>query len=287
MELGQIGIWTAAWRNGQRDDVVRAAAEAEQLGYGALWFPGGARDGAVERISDLLGATQRTVIASGILSIWTHPAAEVTRDFFDWQQRYPDRFLLGIGISHGHVVERAGLTYARPMQKLKSYLDELDAQSPAVPIERRCIASLGPKSLQLAKERTWGTHPYFVPVAHTRLAREAVGPGKLVATELMVVLDTDPASARSRARQHMGTYLSAPNYASNLLRLGYSQHDLENGGSDRIVDDIVAWGSPEKILERVREHLEAGADHVCVEALTADRSAPALDEWRTLARTFF
>src|SRR4051812_30646722 len=192
MELGRIGIWSAALRNAERDEAARAAAELEDLGYGALWFPGGAREGVTEHISALLGATNRVAIATGILSIWTHPPADVTRDFLDWEQRYPGRFLLGIGISHSHVVERAGLTYQKPPQKLRSYLDELDAQSPPVPIERRCIASLGPKSLQLARERTWGTHPYFVTVAHTKVAREAVGPGKLVATELMVVLETDP-----------------------------------------------------------------------------------------------
>jgi probable F420-dependent oxidoreductase len=287
MELGRIGIWSAALRNAERDEAARAAAELEQLGYGALWFPGGPREGVTEHITALLQATQRVAIATGILSIWTHPAAEATKDYFDWEQRFPGRFLLGIGISHQHVVERAGLSYQRPLRKLRSYLDALDQQSPAVPIERRCIASLGPKSLQLAKERTWGTHPYFVPVSHTRLAREAVGPGKLVATELMVVLDTNPETARASARQHMAMYLGAPNYASNLLRLGYAQQDLDNGGSDRIVDDIVAWGSPEKIFERVREHHAAGADHVCVQVLTADRRVPALDEWRTLARTFF
>lgn len=287
MELGRIGIWSAALRNAERDAAANAARELEELGYGAVWFPGGPREGSTEHITALLAATQRVAIAPGILSIWTHPAPDVTHDFFEWEQRFPGRYLLGIGISHSHVVERAGLTYARPMQKLKSYLDELDAQSPAVPVDRRCIASLGPKSLQLARDRTWGTHPYFVPVAHTKVAREAVGPGKLVATELMVVLDDNPETARATARQHMAMYLGAPNYVNNLLRLGYAQDDIDNGGSDKIVDDIVAWGTPERILERVREHHAAGADHVCIQVLNQDRRMPALNEWRTLAKTFF
>src|SRR5918994_6339921 len=147
MDLGRIGIWSAALRNAERATAASAATELEQLGYGALWFPGGPREGATEHITALLQATRRTVIATGILSIWTHPAPDVTRDFFEWEQRFPGRFLLGIGISHGHVVERAGLKYEKPMQKLRSYLDELDAQSPTVPIDRRAIASLGPKSL--------------------------------------------------------------------------------------------------------------------------------------------
>jgi probable F420-dependent oxidoreductase len=287
MDLGRIGIWSAALRNVEPEVAASAATELEQLGYGALWFPGGGRDGFVEQITALLQATQHVAIASGIVSIWTHPAVDITHDFFDWERQFPGRFLLGIGISHSHVVERAGLTYAKPLQKLRAYLDELDAQSPSVPNDRRCIASLGPKSLQLARERTWGTHPYFVPAAHTKIAREAVGHGKLVATELMVVLDENPVSARATARQHMAMYLAAPNYASNLLRLGYSQSDLDNGGSDRIVDDIVAWGSPTRILERVREHHAAGADHVCIQVLNSDRRVPALEEWRTLARAFF
>jgi probable F420-dependent oxidoreductase len=287
MDLGRIGIWSAALRNADRDSAASAARELEQLGYGAQWFPGGPREGVTEHISALLEATRRVPIATGILSIWTHPAGDVTRDYFDWERRFPGRFLLGIGISHSHVVERAGLTYEKPMQKLRSYLDELDAQSPTVPIERRVIASLGPKSLQLARDRSGGTHPYFVPVSHTKVARDAVGPGKLVATELMVALETDPDKARALARQHMAMYLSAPNYATNLVRLGYSQSDLDNGGSDRIVDDIVAWGTPQKILQRVQEHLDAGADHVCIQVLNQDRRVPALDEWRTLAKTFF
>jgi probable F420-dependent oxidoreductase len=285
VNLGRIGIWSAALRNA--DNSAAAAAELELLGYGALWFPGGSPDGFAEHVSGLLGATRSIAIASGIVSIWTHHAATVTEQFHEFDWAHPGRFLLGLGISHPQVVERAGLAYARPMQKLKSFLDELDAAAAPVPIERRVLASLGPKSLQLARGRSWGTHPYFVPVAHTRIAREAIGPGKLLAPELMVVLDSDPETARATARQHMAMYLGAPNYASNLIRLGYHQADLDNGGSDRIVDDIVAWGEPARILERVQEHHAAGADHVCVQVLNQDRRIPALDEWRQLAATFF
>jgi probable F420-dependent oxidoreductase len=153
-----------------------------------------------------------------------------------------------------------------------------------VPRDERILASLGPRSLQLARERSLGTHPYFVPVAHTRLARAAVGPDKVVATELMVVLETDPDKARALARRHIGMYLAAPNYATNLLRLGYSQADLDDGGSDRIVDDIVAWGDLERIMARIAEHHDAGADHVCLQVLNQDRAALARAEWRQLAQ---
>jgi probable F420-dependent oxidoreductase len=288
MDLGRIGIWSAALRNAEQDVAAAAATELEQLGYGALWFPGGARDGFTDHVGGLLAATKTIAIASGIVSIWTHPTADVANDFHAWEARYPGRFLLGIGISHAHVVERAGLHYMRPLSKLRSYLDELDALPEPVPHERMVLASLGPKSLELARDRTWGTHPYFVPVEHTRIARAAIGPGKLLAPELMVVLETDPDTARGIARQAMAMYLAAPNYANTLLRLGYSADDLANGGSDRIVDDIVAWGDPAQILERVQEHHAAGADHVCVQVLnTQDRRAPALEEWRRLAPTFF
>ncbi len=287
MKLGRLGVWSAALRTLEPAAAASAAAELEGLGYTALWFPGGSRQGFAQQVSAMLQATQRVAVASGIVSIWTHPAADVTADFWRFEARHHDRFLLGLGISHQHVVERAGLEYRQPLARLRSYLAELDAQPQPVPPERRVLASLGPRSLHLAREHAWGTHPYFVPVAHTRLAREALGPNKLVAPELMVVLDNDATTARAIAREHMATYLAAPNYATTLLRLGYSTQDLGHGGSDRIVDDIVAWGDPERILERVQEHQRAGADHVCVQVLNSDRRAPALDEWRRLAQTFF
>jgi len=281
VNLGRIGIWSSSLRNA--DNAADAARELEGLGYGALWFPGGAPNGFAEHISGLLGATRSVAVATGIVSVWTHDPKTISRQFADFEAAAPGRFLLGIGISHPHVVERAGLTYQKPLAKLRWFLDELEG----VPSDRIVLASLGPKSLELARDRSWGTHPYFVPVAHTRLARAAVGPGKLVAPELMVVLDANPETARATARQSMAMYLAAPNYANTLLRLGYNQSDLDNGGSDRIVDDIVAWGEPERILERAQEHLDAGADHVCIQVLNADRRVPALDEWRQLANTFF
>ncbi|HEY3062321.1 MAG TPA: LLM class F420-dependent oxidoreductase [Chloroflexota bacterium] len=283
MNLGRIGIWSSALRNAETSVAADASAELETLGYGALWFPGGSPEGFADHVSGLLGATKNVVIASGIVSVWTHDPKTISKQYQQFEAQAPGRFLLGIGISHPHVVERAGLTYQKPMARLRWFLDELEN----VPIERRILASLGPKSLQLARERSWGTHPYFVPVAHTRVARAAIGPGKLLAPELMVVLETDPAKARATARQHMAMYLGAPNYTNNLLRLGYTAEDIGGGGSDRIVDDIVAWGDEARILARVQEHIDAGADHVCVQVLNQDRRVPALDEWRRLATAFF
>jgi probable F420-dependent oxidoreductase len=287
MNLGRVGVWSGILRQ-DRAEVYEAAGELEALGYGTIWFPGGAHAGLADHISRLLQATQHAVVATGIVSIWTHPAADIAAMHHTLTQMYPVRFLLGIGISHRPSVEGAGLSYARPLHKLSSYLDELDSAPAPVPIDERILASLGPKSLQLARERSAGTHPYFVPVEHTRIARKAVGPDKLVAPELMVVLETDPHKARAIARLSTERYLNAPNYTNNLLRLGYPESDFANGGTDRVVDAIVAWGNAGRIAERVREHHAAGADHVCIQVLTdpPQDHATAMDGWRTLAREF-
>jgi probable F420-dependent oxidoreductase len=292
MDLGRIGVWSGALRNGERGAVVEASAELEALGYDTIWMPGGQRAGLADHISSMLRGTRRAVVATGIVSIWTHPAAEIAAEHRSLTQAHPGRFLLGLGISHQAAVERSGLNYDRPLAKLRSYLDELDSAPTPVPIEERILASLGPRSLQLARDRSCGTHPYFVPVEHTRIAREAVGPDKIVAPELMVVLEADPGRARTVARPSIDRYLHAPNYTNNLLRLGFTNEDFEHGGSDRLVDAIVAWGEPERIMDRVREHHSAGADHVCIQVLTETPQDPVahlraqLDGWRRLAGVF-
>lgn len=268
MQLGSVGVWSGLLRRGERQAAVEAATELEELGYSALWFPGGQHEDVVDHIWALLKGTRKAVVATGIVSVWTHPAQTMAEAHHAFTDAYPGRFLLGIGISHQHAVEGAGIKYEKPLQKLRSYLDELDAAPHPVPVDERIIASLGPLSLKLARERTLGTHPYFMPVQHTRIAREAMGPGKVVATELMVVVETDASRARSIARAAMDRYLHAPNYVNNLLRLGYTDADIGNGGSDRLVDDLIAWGAPDKITERIREHHAAGADHVCIQVLT-------------------
>jgi probable F420-dependent oxidoreductase len=288
MNLGSVGVWSGLLRNGEPSAVLDATAELEELGYGTLWMPGGQHEGLAEHLKAILERTRRAVVATGIVSIWTHPATAIAAMHHDLARAHPGRFLLGIGISHQRVVEGAGLQYEKPLQRLRSYLDELDAAPTPVPIDERILASLGPRSLKLARDRSLGTHPYFVPVEHTRIAREAVGPGKIVAPEQMVVVETDPDRARAIARPSMDRYLHAPNYTNNLLRLGFTEQDFANGGSDRLVDAIVAWGDPTTVMRRVREHLAAGADHVCVQVLTErsqDLSA-AMAGWRRLAPEF-
>jgi len=267
MQLASIGVWSGVFRQ-EKPEVLKAAAEVEDLGYGAIWMPGGQHAGLSDHLQNLLKATRRAVIATGIVSIWTHPAAATAAMHHALEQAFPDRFLLGIGISHQRVVEGAGLTYEKPLQKLRSYLDELDAAPEPVPVDERILASLGPLSLKLSRDRSLGTHPYFMPVEHTRISREAVGPGKLVAPEQMVVLETSADRARTIARAAADRYLHAPNYVNNLLRLGFTDDDVANGGSERLIDAVVAWGEPAAIAERIAEHHAAGADHVCIQVLT-------------------
>jgi probable F420-dependent oxidoreductase len=285
MDLGPIGVWSGTLRNSERSAVCEAAVELEELGYSTIWFPGGAHEGIADHITAILAATKEAKVATGISSIWTHPPLEVAREHHEINQAFPDRFMLGLGISHQSVVERSGLTYEKPMAKLISYLDELDAAPIPVPVDERILASLGPRSLQLAKNRASGTHPYFVPVEHTRAAREAVGPDKHVAPELMVVLEPDADKARAIARPTMDRYLHAPNYVSNLKRLGFTDADIENGGSDRLVDAIIAWGTPDAIRQRIEEQYAAGADHVCIQVLTGGTPdlAASMAGWRQLS----
>jgi probable F420-dependent oxidoreductase len=285
MDLGSIGVWSGALRRSEPSAMAAAATELEELGYGAIWFPGGGPEDLADHCRNLLGATRRAVIATGIVSIWIHPASSIAALHHELWQEHPDRFLLGLGISHEHAVRGAGINYERPLAKLRSYLDELDSAVQPVPIDQRILASLGPKSLELARNRSVGTHPYFMPVAHTQIARTAVGPDKIVAPEQMVVLETDPTKARTIARAAMDRYLHAPNYTNNLLRLGYSEADISTGGSDRLVDELIAWGEPGKIMQRVREHHAAGADHVCIQVLTETPGdlAAAMQGWRQLA----
>jgi probable F420-dependent oxidoreductase len=288
MDLGLFGVWSSALRNGERGAVLDAAAELESLGYGTIWFPAGQRAGLAEHISSILQRTSRVVVATGIVSIWTHPAAEVAAEHHAITQAYPGRFLLGLGVSHQHVVDGSGLRYARPLQKMIAYLDELDSAPTPVPIDERILAALGPRMLALAGQRSCGTHPYFVPPEHTCIARQTLGPDKVVAPEQMIVLEADPARARVIARASIDRYLHAPNYTNNLLRLGFSDDDFANGGSDRLVDAIVAWGTPEQILQRVREHHAAGANHVCIQVLTeTPQDLPsAMIGWRQLGAAF-
>jgi len=281
MDLGRIGIWSAqVWND--RGEAKDAAAELERLGYGSLWFPD--RGQVFELARDLLDASSHMVVATGIASIWTHTAEETAAAHHVLTQTHPSRFLLGLGVSHALVVDgmEPGL-YAHPFERMREYLDALDAAPTPVPVEERVLAALGPRMLELARDRAAGTHPYLVTPEYTRRARELVGANRLVAPEQTVVLETDPAQARAIARTRLSIYLSLPNYTNNWLRLGFTADDLANGGSDRLVDAMVAWGSVDQIGERIAEHQRAGADHVCLQVVTADLTSLPRAEWRALA----
>jgi probable F420-dependent oxidoreductase len=238
---------------------------------------------AFTQAATLLSWTKRAVVATGILNIYAHDPMAAANGARTLADAYPGRFLLGLGVSHAPSVAERGHDYTRPLATMRSYLDAMDAAlyrapEPAEPAP--CVlAALGPRMLELAAERTRGAHPYFTPPEHTAVAREVMGAGPLLAPEQAFTLETDPAAAREAGREHMGYYLRLDNYRQNLLRLGFGEDDFEGGGSDRLADAIVAWGDADAVRDRVRAHLDAGADHVCVQAIGAD----PLDELRRVA----
>jgi len=277
-----IGIWSAGLRYGDAAEAADAAGELEELGYSALWVPdvGGNLFEVLER---LLVATRRAVIATGILNLWFHEAAEVARTHAQFVDTYGARLLLGIGVSHAPLVNsKEPGRYQKPLSAMRSYLDALDAADPPLDPAVRVLAALGPKMLELAKERAAGCHPYNVTPEHTRRAREAVGPDALVLPEQAVALTTDADHARQLGRAHLAVYLGLPNYANNIRRLGFGDQDFADGGSDRLVDALVAWGDEADIMARVQEHRDAGADHVCLQVLSEGGMFPR-EEWRRLA----
>lgn len=281
LSLGKVGIWTGALWSAP-EEAPKIAEHLDRLGYGALWFPN--RQDMFERARQMLDASRTLVVATGIASIWEHPAEEVAAVSHTLTQTFPRRFLLGLGVSHAMVVDRneAG-RYRKPVEHMLAYLDALDAAPHPVPKEERVIAALGPRMLGIARDRSAGSHPYLVTPEHTRTARAALGPDALLAPEQAAVLETDPAKARSIARNHLAMYLQAPNYVNNWRRLGFGDEDFTQGGSDRLIDALVVWGDIPTIAERVTEHLRAGADHVCMQVLTENPAVPPYDQWRALA----
>jgi len=288
MELGPVGVWTFQLEGVPVARAQELVVELEELGYAAVWVPEAVGREALTHAALLLACSRRIVVATGIASIWWREPMAANAAQRTLAEAFPGRFLLGLGVSHGPSVEgMLGRTYQTPYSKMVSYLDAMDsALYLAVgPDERppRVLAALGPRMLRLAAERADGAHPYFVPVEHTAFARETMGAGPLLAVEQAAVLETDPAVAREIARGHMAMYLGLANYRNNLLRLGFGEDDLADGGSDRLVDAIVAWGDPEDVAARVRAHREAGADHVCVQVLPPDQVTVPVEAWRRLA----
>ena len=287
MEIGRIGIWTFEFEQHPWSAVAEAAAELDELGYAAIWFPESRGREVMAQSALLLGATKRAVIAPGIANLYARDAMSMAAGQRTLCEAFPGRYLLGIGVSHRPSVEQIrGHVYGPPLATMRAYLDAMDAATylpPRAEPEPRVLAALGPRMLKLSAERSLGAHPYFVPVEHTAIARQTMGDGPLLAPEQAVVLERDAGRAREIARAHMTRYLAAENYTNNLRRLGFTENDVANGGSDKLVDAIVAWGSLEDVVARVQAHLDTGADHVCIQVLPSQPGTLPKQEWRELA----
>ncbi|MFE6591141.1 LLM class F420-dependent oxidoreductase [Streptomyces sp. NPDC057781] len=275
--VGRYGVWSARLRSEDPSggsEHAQAAAELEQLGYGALWLGGNtaARDAA-----PLIEATSRIVVGTSIQSIWEHQASEAAASFAELEVSHPGRFVLGLGVSHGPRVEG----YSRPYSTMVGYLDDLDKAG--MRAGHRLLAALGPKMLELSRDRAAGAIPYLVTPEHTAQARERLGEGPLLAPEFKVVLDSDPARARATARAYLAMYLRLPNYTKNFLNLGFTEADVTGGGSDRLIDAVFAWGDESTIRARIDAFHTAGADHVALQLVQDDMTSLPREGWRRLA----
>jgi probable F420-dependent oxidoreductase len=289
--LRGTGIWSPALRYSDPSAIADAAAELEELGYSCLWIPdiGGDVFGAVRL---LLESTRKVIVATGVLNLWMHSPSETAEEYHSLQADHGDRFLVGIGVGHAaHIDSITPGRYTRPLAAMNRFLDGLD--NAQVPLHRggRVLAALGPKMQEIAARRAAGVHPYNVTPQHTAQARAALGPDAMVLPAQAVVLATDADVGRRVGRQYLQGYLRLPNYTNNLRRMGFGDDDFAAGGSDRLVDALVAWGDEEAIKARLDEHRAAGADHVCIQVLSEEQPRPVmgngqpfpLDGWRRLA----
>ncbi|MBZ6133886.1 LLM class F420-dependent oxidoreductase [Streptomyces olivaceus] len=275
--IGRYGIWNAALRAEAPEGAAEraeAAAELEQLGFGAVWLGG---NSSARHAAPLIEATSRLVVGTSIQSIWEHGAAETAASFAELEVSHPGRFVLGLGVSHGPAVKG----YRRPYSTMVAHLDDLDRAG--LRAEHRVLAALGPKMLDLSRDRAAGAIPYLVTPEHTAQARERLGADPLLAPEFKVVLDTDPSRARATARAYLAMYLRLPNYTNNFLKLGFTDADVADGGSDRLIDAVFAWGDDTAIRARVDAFLDAGADHVALQVVEDDMTRLPRETWRRLA----
>ncbi|MBU6266254.1 MAG: TIGR03620 family F420-dependent LLM class oxidoreductase [Sphingomonadales bacterium] len=278
--LGRYGIWSMELRFGDPSAIGEACAELEELGFGALWVPGGIGGDVTGDLDRLLNASSRMVIATGIINVWKHEPAEIADWFTALSPDRQARLMLGLGISHGPLI---GEAWQKPLAKMTEWIGQLVAAG--VPADAQCVAALRPKMLELSGKLTAGAHPYLIDVEHSRRARAILGPGKLLAPEQGVILETDRDTIRELAGIALTHYARLPNYCNSWLALGYTQDDIDTI-SDRFIDGIFATGTPEQVKARLDAHLEAGASHVCAQVITAPGTP--LDQtrakWRTLAQ---
>jgi probable F420-dependent oxidoreductase len=307
LDIGRIGIFTAALEKSPSSAVQDIAAEVEELGYGCLWIPETVGDALITATLALSG-TSRMTVATGISSIWSRDAVAMAGAQRRLAAAFPNRFLLGLGVSHDFMVEGIRQqTYTKPLSRMSAYLDEMDDSVlaamrmdkvaeegleallaeltdpiPARPL--RVLAALGSKMLQLSADKADGAHPYFQNPDHTHTAREIIGPDRLLAPEQMVILDNDPTTARAAARRVLALYSFLPNFVAHFGRLGFTEADLDDDGSDRLIDAVFAWGDLDTITKRIAEQFDAGADHVAIQVIT-DRwpNDTPTQSWRELA----
>jgi probable F420-dependent oxidoreductase len=259
MELGKLGIWTTYRAIGE-DQAGAAARLVEELGYSVFWLGGSPR---LPRVRPLLEATENLVVATSIVNIWAYDPAQLAAEYAELARDFEERLLVGVGVGH----PEATSDYSKPLSAMKAFLDGLDGAEPPLPRHRRCLAALAPKMLALSAERSLGALPYFVPIAHTEAARGQLGAGVLLAPEVAFVLDADAERARTKAREYARPYLGLSNYTNNLLRLDFSRDDIAARGSDRLIDAVIPRGTADEIARVVGAHLDAGADHVAVQAV--------------------
>jgi len=288
MEFGKLGVWcsTHGLNLSQLTDLVQ---RTERLGYAALWYPEARGHESFSLGSFLLSRTETLIVATGIANIYARDATAMKQGQHTLAQLSGGRFLLGLGVSHVPMVENTrGHKYGKPVATMRAYLDAMERAVAIAPTldetPPTVLAALGPKMIELAAERTAGVHPYNVTPEHTAQARRIVGPDAWVCVEQMVLMVSDPTKARGVARQTLDPYMSLPNYRNNWLRLGFSEEELADGGSDGFLDAMVAWGDESAIKRRVREHLDAGASHVCIQPLHPDGTRlPDLEALEALA----
>ncbi len=289
MDLGRVGLWTFTLDALAPAAAQEVAAELDELGYGALWFGEAYGREAMTHAGLLLAGTRRMAIATGIASIYARDAMATNAASRTLAALHPGRFVLGLGVSHAPLVERfRGQAYGKPLSAMRAYLDALDGATyvgggGAEPPPPRVLAALGPKMLDLARERAAGAHPYLVTPEHTRAARERLGPDAVLAVMHAVALTEDEDDFRRRAHDFLNAYTGLPNYRGNWVRQGFDESDFVRGGSNRLKDAMVGWGDEERALRPVREHLEAGASHVCIQVLGPEVGAPPREDWRRLA----
>jgi probable F420-dependent oxidoreductase len=290
LNADQVGMWDFHLNYHEAKQIRAWVAELEQLDLGSIWVGEALFRDPFTLAGILLSATTRLTVATGVTNIWVRDAFATVAAQVTLAEAYPNRFLLGVGVSHPQLVNGRGHRYLKPFSAMRDYLDRMDeaweAYKARKPVERpkRVLAALGPRMLELAAERADGAHTYLVPPEHTRLARHVLGPTALLIPEQAVVLDENPSQARRLARTHIRRYLPLQNYTRNLYRLGFSEADFVGDGSDRLVDAIVAHGSVARIKERIRAHHEAGATHVCIHILSPTYQQFPIAQWRTLLR---